>query len=120
MNEIREEKYQVFHDPNQALVTLQGALMLNGAPAYEPILNLLREAAEQAETGNGELTVDIGGLNFLNSSGINMMTRFVMYISDIKDLRLKLTLRAQKQVAWQERLTINLQRLMPELHTELV
>jgi hypothetical protein len=49
-----------------------------------------------------------------------MMTRFVMFVSDIKSMQLKLTIRGQKQVAWQYRLIINLQRLMPELQADLL
>ena len=118
MIEIKEEKYQVSYDKDSATVTLQGALLLNGAPAYEPILQILQNAAEELEPN--QMTVDVSGLSFLNSSGINMMTRFVMYVSDIKGLNLKLTIRGQKQVAWQYRLIINLQRLMSELQADLL
>lgn len=118
MTEIKEEKYQVSFDKENATVTLQGALLLNGAPAYEPILQLLQNAAEELEPN--EMTIDVSGLGFLNSSGINMMTRFVMFVSDIKGMQLKLTIRGQKQVAWQYRLIINLQRLMPELQADLL
>ena len=117
MTELKEEKYQVYYDKDKATVTLQGALLLNGAPAYEPILNILKEAAHNHEPEH--LTIDIRGLTFLNSSGINMMTKFVVYISDVQGLKLTVTIVGQKQVAWQERLTINLKRLMPELQADL-
>jgi hypothetical protein len=117
MKEVKGEKYYVSYDGNNATVSLQGAFLLNGALAYEPILRILQNAADE-QTG-GELTLDITGLSFLNSSGINMMTRFVMYISEANPLALALKFRGKKQVAWQERLVLNLQRLMPELQAEL-
>jgi len=117
MIEIREPKYQVSYDEDQALVTLQGALLLNGVSAYEPILNLLKQAAGNHESR--QITVDIRGLTFLNSSGINMMTKFIMYISDIKKLKLTVIILSRKQVTWQERLTINLKRLMPSIQAVL-
>jgi hypothetical protein len=117
MKEIRQEKYHIIYDETQATVSLEGALLLNGATAYEPILALLTQAAEAQE--HASLTIDISGLNFLNSSGINMMTRFIMYLTEVKELQLDLSLRGQKEILWQERLAINLRRLMPELHTDL-
>lgn len=116
-HEIQEEKYQITHDPDQAVVHLRGALLLNGAVAYEPILELLQQAAESHEPNPFE--VDIRGLTFLNSSGINMMTKFVMYVSEVKGLTLKVTLVGKKHIAWQERLSVNLTRLMPTLATRL-
>jgi hypothetical protein len=117
MKEINGEKYHVTYDSNNAVVLLQGAFLLNGAPAYEPILKLLQLAAVE-QTGR-ELKLDISGLLFLNSSGINMMTRFVMYISEINPIPLTLCVQGQKQIAWQERLVLNLQRLMPEVQADL-
>lgn len=117
MTEIKEQKYSVSYDKQKAIVILQGALLLNGASAYEPILNVLKEAAENHNAE--QLTIDIRGLTFLNSSGINMMTKLVMYVSDVKKLQLKVILIGRQQVAWQERLSINLQRLMPSMQTVL-
>lgn len=115
--EIKDDKYQVSYEKNTATVTLQGAFLLNGATAYEPILNLLKEVAEATEPN--QLTIDIRNLTFLNSSGINMMTKFVMYVSDVKDLKLNVNITGYKHVAWQERLTVNLRRLMPNLQANL-
>lgn len=118
MREIKESKYRINYNPETATVMCEGSLLLNGAPAYDPILTLLKEAAEEQEPKN--LTLDVRGLKFLNSSGINMLTKFVMYISDIKELQLTVTLMGLKRVAWQSRLVFNLQRLMPSLKVELL
>jgi len=118
MLELKDNKYQVTYDPDIAKVVFEGSLFLNGAPAYEPILQLLKQAAENQEPN--PLMVSICGLKFMNSSGINMLTKFVMYVSDVKKLKLTLTFQAQKQIAWQEKLCINLQRLLPSLQIELL
>ncbi|WP_236839491.1 slr1659 superfamily regulator [Beggiatoa leptomitoformis] len=117
MNEIKDDKYTVTYHPDDASVIFGGSLMLNGAPAYEPILNLLKDAAETQEPN--PLTLDIRCLQFINSSGINMMTKFVMYISEIKELKLNVTLLSSQHVAWQRKLSTNLQRLMPHLLEKL-
>lgn len=110
--EIKTDKHRIRYNAEQALIICEGSLMLNGAPAYEPILDLMKQAAEQQQQ---ELAIDIRELKFLNSSGINMMTKFVMYVSDIKMLDLKIKCIVYEKVAWQKKLAINLQRLMPEL-----
>lgn len=117
MEEIKDEKYCISYDPDNAIIMCEGSLLLNGAPAYAPILELLKKAAEAHDPN--KLTVDIRGLKFLNSSGINMMTKFIMYVSDINPLQLDLVIIAWKHVAWQEKLTINLTRLMPALRIQL-
>ncbi|MEY3220120.1 MAG: hypothetical protein RIT27_1477 [Pseudomonadota bacterium] len=118
MLELKGDKYQVVYNPDTANIVFEGSLLLNGAPAYEPILQLLKQAAEEQEPN--PLVVDICSLKFMNSSGINMLTKFVMYVSDVKKLKLILTFQAQKKIAWQEKLCINLQRLLPSLQTQLL
>ncbi len=117
MIELKDNKYRICYDPETAIVICEGSLLLNGAPAYEPILQLLKSAAETHEP-NG-LTIDVRSLKFMNSSGINMLTKFVMYVSDIKKLTLTITMQAKKSIAWQEKLCINLQRLLPSLQIQL-
>jgi len=111
--EIRTDKYSVVYDATT--VTCEGSLLLNGAKEYEPILNLLNMAAQQQQSSSGELTVDLQDLKFLNSSGINMMTKFVINICDAETIDLKLQVMIDPKVLWQEKLAKNLKRLMPEI-----
>ena len=111
--EIRTDKYSVVYDATT--VTCEGSLLLNGAKEYEPILNLLNMAAEQQQSKSEGLTGDLQDLKFLNSSGINMMTKFVINICDIEPMDLKLKVMIDAKVLWQEKLAKNLKRLMPEL-----
>jgi hypothetical protein len=118
MFELHDNKYKIVYDPVTAQVRCEGSLLLNGASAYEPILQLLKQAAEAHEPK--KLIVDICALKFVNSSGINMLTKFVIYVSDIKQLKLTLIFQAQRQVAWQDKLCVNLQRLLPTLQVHLL
>ncbi len=117
MKILNDEKYQVRYDPDAATVWIEGSLLLNGAPAYEPILDMLTQAAEEQEPN--QLAIDLRNLKFLNSSGINMMTKFVMHVGDVKAMKLTVLVIGWKHVAWQEKLTVNLSRLMPALQTQL-
>ena len=115
--EIKADKYSIVYDHDTATISCTGSLLLNGAKEYEPILQLLNMAAEQQQQKT--LTIDLRELKFLNSSGINMMTKFVINVSDIKSLDIELVVIGSKKIAWQEKLSKNLRRLMPTLKAKL-
>lgn len=111
--EINQEGYSISFDETQYEITCQGSLMLAGTEEYAPILELLKQAGEQA---SGDLTLDISGLDFINSSGINTMTKFVIAVRNQKSLQL--IMRYTEEQAWQTKLVSNLKRLMPSLVLE--
>lgn len=115
--EIKADKYNITYNVDEGIVVCNGSLLLNGMQEYEPIFQLLKTAASERQTKG--LTVDIRDLKFLNSSGINMMTRFIIYINDVEALDLNLIILGYKRIAWQEKLSKNLKRLMPTLQTKL-
>lgn len=115
--EIKGDKYSITYDHTAATVICKGSLLLNGAKEYEPVLQLFNLAAEQQQTKS--LILDLRELKFLNSSGINMMTKFVIHVSDIKPLMIDLSMIGDKKIAWQDKLAKNLQRLMPGLRVNL-
>lgn len=108
---IKADDYSIVYDADEAMITCQGSLLLSGTEEYAPILNLLSDAADN-ETHT--LTIDIRQLEFLNSSGINTMTKFVINVRNNKK-DLKLTALGYEDTPWQVRLLKNLQRLMPDL-----
>lgn len=118
INLTDNNKYQVTYNPETATITFDGSLLLNGAPAYESILKLLQQSAEEQEPN--PLIINICALKFMNSSGINMLTKFVMHVSDVKKLKLLIIFQAQKQITWQDKLCINLQRLLPSLQIQFI
>lgn len=115
--EIKADKYSIIYNNDTATVIFKGSLLLNGSKEYEPILQLMNMAAEQQQPNT--LTLDMRELKFLNSSGINMMTKFVINVCDIKALDLGLAILGQKKIAWQDKLSKNLRRLMPSLKAKL-
>ncbi len=46
MEEIKHDNYHVTYNPENATVTLQGSLRLQGDDEYEPILQLLYTVAD--------------------------------------------------------------------------
>lgn len=112
--EIKTDDYHIAYDKEQATVTCKGSLLLSGSDEYAPILELLIQAATQQ---NEQLTLDLRPLEFLNSSGINTLTKFVINVRNRQNLQL-IGL-GYEEIPWQVRLLRNLQRLMPDLQLNL-
>ncbi len=92
-----------------SVVELRGNYRLNGMIEYQPILDLLIRAIKECP----RLTVDLRQLVFLNSSGIAMLSKFVVEARNHPDKHL--TLRASNDIPWQGKSLKNLQRLLPAL-----
>ncbi|MBV7332396.1 hypothetical protein KFU94_30030 [Chloroflexi bacterium TSY] len=113
MQEIHEEAYQVSYNPETATVTCAGSFRLHG-PEYAPILALMNEASS---AGHAEITLDVRNLDFLNSSGINTLSKFVIGMRKKKESQLVVL--GNAQYPWQKKSLKNLQRLLPTLKLEL-
>lgn len=112
--EIRTKDYGIWYDPQQETVYCQGFLRLEGLDAYQPIINVLTEAIAQ----NSNLILDLQELEFLNSSGISMLSMFIVDIRNRGNVHLKVL--GSKKVLWQSKSLKNLQRLMPTIDLEFI
>ena len=85
--EVKSEDYSVSYDADTVTVTFKGSLRLSGSDEYAPIVELLNESSQDdPETIN----LDLKKLEFLNSSGISMLSKFVINIRKKKILVLLL------------------------------
>lgn len=112
--EIIHEDYQVRYDEANAVVTCQGSFRLSGGEEYQPILDLLIEAADAKPN---TLTLDVRELKFLNSSGINVLSKFVLQVRKLKAS--EVVVRGSTQFPWQGKSLKNLGRLLPGLQLEI-
>jgi hypothetical protein len=112
--EIKTEEYNVTYNSDIAVVVCKGSLLLSSAEEYAPILQILNTAVAQQPK---QLSLDVKELEFLNSSGINMFTKFVIGVR--KKPALKLVALGYQEIPWQVRLLKNLQRLLPNLTLKL-
>ena len=112
--EIKTEDYKIVYDTETATVTCQGSLRLNGMVEYEPIVRLLVEVAELEPP---IITLNLCELEFLNSSGINVLSKFVIKVRQKKNIQMVVC--GSKSIPWQGKSLKNLQRLMPSLTLEL-
>jgi len=112
--EISHENYQVYYDEATATITCQGSFRLRGGPEYQPILDLLMQAANaKPET----LTLDVSALEFLNSSGINTLSKFILQVR--KHNASAIIIKGSNQYRWQEKSLVNFQKLLPTLQLEV-
>lgn len=109
MQPIQGEGYKVEFDPEGDVVRMAGSLRLGGLTEYTPISDLL----DQAIDGRAALTLDLRGLEFLNSSGIATLSKFVIHVRNSKTCAL--TVLGSNTIPWQGKSLNNLKRLMPSL-----
>lgn len=112
--EINTKDYSILYDSVTETVTCCGSFRLSQMEEYAPIVQLLNEVAD------GEpkiITLDLRKLEFLNSSGINIISKFVIKVRQQKNIQI--AVKGSKQIPWQGKSLKNLQRLMPTLSLEL-
>jgi hypothetical protein len=111
--EIQKEDYKVWYEPETATVKIQGLLRENGIAEYKPIEQLLDHAiAQDVQT----LTINLQQLEFLNSSGMSILSRFVINVRKKKTMQL--VVYGSNKISWQKKSLGNWQRLMPSLKLE--
>tara|TARA_B100000519_G_C14129392_1_gene384448 strand:+ start:170 stop:514 length:345 start_codon:yes stop_codon:yes gene_type:complete len=107
---IEKEDYEVEYDISNGLVRCSGSLRLHGSDEYQPILDLLVKAADE---GHEKIVLDLSGLQFLNSSGINMFSKFILHLR--KHDEPQIVVRGSATYPWQSKSLKNFQRLLPRL-----
>ncbi len=112
--EIHGDNYDINYDSGTATLTCSGSLRLYGPTEYAPILELLNGVVEERPPA---ITLNVRDLKFLNSSGINTLSKFVIKVRDLKESGL--VVQGSSLFSWQGKSLKNLQRLMPELTLEL-
>ncbi len=108
--EVITEDYKVWDSDNYT-VHLEGTLRLGGSKEYTFITNLLHEVLEKSD--NTEITIDLSALHFLNSSGINILSKFAIFVR--KKGAIQFTVKGSTNIPWQNKSLPNLKKLYPAL-----
>ena len=111
--EIVSGNYQVRYDEASSTVSCQGSFRLAGEE-YLPVLELMLQAADAKPP---LLTLDLRELQFLNSSGINTLSKLILHVR--KHNASQVVVLGSKRFPWQEKSLINLKRLLPALKLEI-
>ncbi|MFM6190675.1 MAG: slr1659 superfamily regulator [Planktothrix sp.] len=114
IQEIKGEDHIVQYDPESVTICFQGELSLGGPVEYEPIKSLLDQVTA---TKPPLMTLDLRNLSFLNSSGISLLSKFVMSLR--KKPQIQLIILGTKEVAWQDKSLQNLKKFLPSLQLNI-
>jgi hypothetical protein len=111
--EIKTKDYHVNYDSDTKTLLCKGSLRLSGKDEYEPIEKIFDKVVELEPSS---LKFDLKDLEFLNSSGINVLSKFVIKVRQKKNISMKV--QGSPNIPWQGRSLKNLKRLMPTLELE--
>ena len=114
IQEIKGEDYSVQYDPDSVIFHFIGELSLGGSADYAPIAKLLEDVAIQAPS---TITLNLKKLEFLNSSGISMLSKFAISVRKKKTIQVLVL--GSNDISWQEKSLKNLEKLLPSLKLKL-
>jgi len=92
----------------------EGTMRLSGTDAYQPVMDLMNAVLE---AGAGPIVLDLSGLEFLNSSGINLLAKFTIEVRKRADIGL--VVKGSTRVPWQSKSLPNLKKLYPALELDI-
>lgn len=116
-NRVEGDGYFVEYNEGTEQVVFSGTIRLQTTAEYAPVMELLNEAHETAVSNNSPLTLDFRQLQFLNSSGINTISRFVIYAR--KQNSATLMVLGSADIYWQKKSLTNLQKLWSKVQIQI-
>ena len=102
--EIKTGDYNIWIEGD--IIHYEGTLRLSGTDAYQEILALMQTVLEQQPP---VITLDLTQLEFLNSSGINLLAKFTIELRKHPEMAVKVL--GSTRIPWQSKSLPNLQKL---------
>ncbi|NEO84647.1 MAG: hypothetical protein F6J87_10395 [Spirulina sp. SIO3F2] len=112
--EIKGDNYSVQYNQETVTIQFQGKLALSGVKDYGPIHDLLYAVVADAPA---QMTLDLRQLSFLNSSGISMLSKFVLALRKKEGVQLVVV--GSNEMPWQGKSLRNLKKFLPNLKLEI-
>lgn len=112
---IENETFKIFYLEGERAVFFEGSIRLWDPSEYQKIKQFLLDILELE---GSELRIDFTKLEFLNSSGISMMCKFVFDVKKMASKTIKFV--GRKNILWQKKSLGNLQKLWDKVELEFV
>ena len=93
-------------------------MRLSSPEDYAPIQALMKQVLEAAEANAGRVDLDLMGLEFLNSSGINLFAKFTIEVRNRGGVGLGV--RGSARIPWHAKSLPNLKKLFPALDLQIL
>src|ERR1700744_2876096 len=111
--EIKGNDYRVWTEG--ATIHYEGTMRLSGTEAYAPILDLMQQVLA---TKPAKVVLDLTELEFLNSSGINLLAKFTIDVR--KQPEIGMLVKGSTKIPWQAKSLPNLQKLHKAVELTIV
>lgn len=111
--EIKTDDFWVEYQASIYTIFLGGEMRLGGVTEYTRITELLNNILQENPP---KLTLNLEKLQFLNSSGITVISKFVIQIR--KKGNLNLFVQGSEDIYWQKQSLNNLKKLLPDIKIE--
>lgn len=113
---VKGAEYSVEYSAGTNTVAFIGTIRLQTTDEYAPIMELL-QAVHGSLEADQTMGMDFRQLRFLNSSGINTISRFI--ITARKADSVGINILGNQDIYWQQKSLKNLQRLWPKVQIEI-
>ncbi len=112
--EIKGEDYHVHYNNAKNAIEFSGTLRLRDSAEYQNLSEMLQSVYNNASAA---LVLDFKNLLFLNSSGINTISKFI--INARKSARVQIKILGNNEVSWQQKSLRNLQKLWSSVQIQI-
>ena len=113
---VKDDEYLVEYNEATKQIRFDGTIRLRTTDEYAPITDLLHKAHDSVNEED-TISLDFSELRFLNSSGINAISRFV--IAARKKAKINLKVIGNHEIYWQQKSLKNLQRLWSKVQIDI-
>jgi hypothetical protein len=112
--ELKGEDYIVTYNELKNAIEFFGTIRLRDSSDYASIDDMLVGAHRKS---SGSMILDFRNLQFLNSAGINVVSKFVITARRAGNVTLKVL--GNSAITWQQKSLKNLQKLWPLVQIEI-
>lgn len=111
--EIKTNEYRVWTEGST--IHYEGTMRLSGTEAYAPVLALMQQVLADKP---GKVVLDLTELEFLNSSGINLLAKFTIDVRKTPEVGMQVL--GSTKIPWQSKSLPNLQKLHKAVELTIV